>query len=66
MRRYCYAYASEEALICEGVLAVAVVGKDGRPLGAVHIAGSLSEWAIEDFRRKFAPLAIEAARAISP
>jgi IclR family transcriptional regulator, pca regulon regulatory protein len=65
-RRDGYAYTSEEALIGEVVLAVAVVGKDGRPLGAVHIAGSLSEWAIEDFRRKFAPLAIEAARAISP
>jgi IclR family pca regulon transcriptional regulator len=53
-------------LIGEVVLAAAVVTKDGRPLGAVHIAGSLSEWSIEDFRRKFSPLAIEAARAISP
>jgi IclR family pca regulon transcriptional regulator len=65
-RRDGYAYTSEEALIGEVVLAAAVVTKDGRPLGAVHIAGSLSEWSIEDFRRKFSPLAIEAARAISP
>ena len=36
-----------------------------RPIGAVHIAGSLSEWSVEDFRRRFAPLAIEAARAVS-
>jgi IclR family pca regulon transcriptional regulator len=64
-RRDGYAYTSEEALIGEVVLAAAVVGKGGRPLGAVHIAGSLSEWSVEDFRRKFAPLAVEAARALS-
>ena len=41
-RRNGYAYTAEEALIGEVVLAAAVVGKGGRPLGAVHIAGSRS------------------------
>lgn len=64
-RRDGYAFATEEALIGEVVLSAAVLAGPGRPLGAVHIAGSLSEWSLEDFRRRFAPLAIEAARALS-
>lgn len=60
-----YACAVEEALLGEIVLAAAVLDSAKRPVGAVHIAGSLSEWAEADFRRKFAPLAIEAARALN-
>ena len=60
-----YSYAVEEALIGEVVLAAAVRNHAGHPIGAVHIAGSLSEWAVDDFRKRFAPLAIEAARALS-
>jgi IclR family transcriptional regulator, pca regulon regulatory protein len=64
-RREGYAFAMEEALIGEVVLAAAIVNGSGNPVGAVHIAGSLSEWSPEDFRKRFAPLAIEAARALS-
>lgn len=60
-----YALAAEEALIGEVVVAAAVCDRAGRPLGAVHVAGSLSEWPIEEFRKTFAPLVIEAARALS-
>ena len=60
-----FSLAQEEALIGEVVLAACVLDASGYPLGAVHIAGSLSEWSVEDFRRRFAPLAIEAARALS-
>ncbi|MDP2801482.1 MAG: IclR family transcriptional regulator [Phreatobacter sp.] len=60
-----YSWAAEEALIGEVVLAAAVLDSDRQPIGAVHIAGSLSEWSIPDFRRRFSPLAIEAARALS-
>ncbi|WP_157173677.1 IclR family transcriptional regulator [Pseudaminobacter salicylatoxidans] len=59
-----YACALEESLIGEIVIAAAVT-RGGTPLGAVHIAGSLSEWEEQEFRRRFAPLAIEAARALS-
>jgi len=59
-----YACALEESLIGEIVIAAAVTDK-GRPIAAVHIAGSLGEWSEAEFRRKFAPLAIEAARALS-
>lgn len=59
-----YACALEESLIGEIVVAAAVC--DGsRPVGAIHIAGSLGEWDEAGFRRRFAPLAIEGARALS-
>ncbi len=64
-RRDGYAFATEEALIGEVVLAAAVMDGPGRPVGAVHIAGSLSEWSVEEFRKRFAPLAIEGSRALS-
>jgi len=60
-----YACAREESLLGEIVIGAAVVDGDGRPLGAIHIAGSLSEWNEAGFRRKFSPLLLEAARAIS-
>lgn len=64
-RRDGYAFAAEESLIGEVVVAAAVVDAAERPVGAVHIAGSLSEWTVDEFRARFAPLAAEAARAIS-
>lgn len=60
-----YSYASEEALLGEVALAAAVTGEGKQPLGAIHIAASLSEWSMNDFRKRFAPLALEAARALS-
>lgn len=59
-----YSCALEESLMGEVVLAAAVQ-EGGRPVGAIHIAGSLSEWDEAGFRRRFAPLAIEGARALS-
>ena len=64
-RENAFALAVEQALIGEIVVAAAVLDRSGRPMGAIHVAGSLSEWTIEDFSRKFAPLVIEAARALS-
>ncbi len=64
-RRDGYAVSIEESQIGEVALAVAVADEADRPLGAVHIAGSLSEWTVEAFKGRFVPLAAEAARAIS-
>ncbi|MGF9761662.1 IclR family transcriptional regulator [Microvirga sp. 0TCS3.31] len=64
-RREGYAYAVEESLLGEVVLSAAVLDDRRQPVAAVHIAGSLSEWTVDDFRKRFAPLAIEAARALS-
>jgi len=60
-----YALALEEWFLGEIVLAAAVTDAEGRPVAAVHIAASLSEWEEEPFRRRMAPLAMEAARALS-
>lgn len=63
-RRNGHALALEQVLVGEIALGTALTGSDGRPWGAVHIAGSLAEWEPETFRQRIAPLAAEAARAI--
>lgn len=60
-----YALAREEILIGEIAIGVPITGRNGRPCGAVHIAGSMSDWTEAAFREKFFPLAAEAALAIS-
>lgn len=64
-RKNGFALAVEEILLGEVAIATAVLAPDGRPLGAIHVAGSLSEWDAETFCRRFAPLAVEAAGAIN-
>ncbi|MCB1365263.1 MAG: IclR family transcriptional regulator [Rhodobacteraceae bacterium] len=64
-RRDGFALAVEESLLGEVVLAAAVEDGHGQPVAAVHIAGSLSEWTVDDFAARFSPLAIETARALS-
>jgi DNA-binding IclR family transcriptional regulator len=59
-----YAMALEESLVGEIALACAILDHNQHPVAAVHIAGSLSEWAPEKFAQRFAPLAIETARAL--
>jgi DNA-binding IclR family transcriptional regulator len=63
-RRTGYAVVLEEMLIGEVVVAAAILDRLGRPVGAVHIAGSLAEWPAARFTARFAPLAVEAARAL--
>ncbi len=64
-RRDGYACVQEESLLGEIVIAAAVTRERTMPAGAIHIAGSLADWTADEFRRRFAPLAIEAARALS-
>lgn len=60
-----YGLGIEQALLGEVVLAAAITDRQGRPIAAIHVAGSLSEWEVEDFVRRMAPLALEAARDLS-
>ncbi|NYT25089.1 IclR family transcriptional regulator [Alcaligenaceae bacterium] len=60
-----YALTVEEVLVGEVGIGVAILGLEGRPVGAIHVAGSLSEWTPESFCARFAPLAVEAANAIN-
>lgn len=59
-----HALAVEQILMGEVAVGVAIPDAQGRPVAAIHIAASLSEWDPEDFRRSVAPLAAEAVRAI--
>lgn len=59
-----YALSLEESLLGEIALACAILDHNQQPVAAVHIAGSCSEWTSEKFAQRFAPLAIETARAL--
>jgi IclR family transcriptional regulator, pca regulon regulatory protein len=65
-----YALTVEETVLGEQVVAGAILGDDGllgangRPAAAVHIAGSLSEFTPSQFEKKFGPLAAEASHAL--
>lgn len=60
-----YGIVIGEALSGEVAMAAAILGPDRMPLGAVHIAGSLSEWTADQFEKRFSPLVMEAANAIN-
>jgi DNA-binding IclR family transcriptional regulator len=60
-----YAVVVEEMMVGEIACGVAILDDTGNPIGAVHVAGSLAEWSPPDFEKRFAPLAVHAARAIS-
>jgi DNA-binding IclR family transcriptional regulator len=64
-RRSGYSVVKGEAVAREIALAAAVTGGDGQPIAAVHVSGSLADWTIADFSRRFAPLVVNAAQALS-
>lgn len=49
----------------EIVAAAAVTDQEGKPVAALHIAGSTTEWSPEDFERRMGPLVAAAAGEIS-
>lgn len=63
-RRDLYALQVEECLPGEVAVGSAVVDDAGRPVAAVHIAASLGEWTVDAFKKRMAPLVIEAARSL--
>ena len=60
-----FAVVANEFLHGEVAVGVPIVRADGTPLGAIHVAGSLGEWTDDAFVDRMAPLALEAARAVS-
>jgi len=58
-----YALIVDEFLRGEVAIGTAIA-REGVPIGAIHVAGSLSEWSPDEFEQQVAPLAMEAARAI--
>ncbi|KZY50540.1 IclR family transcriptional regulator [Sulfitobacter sp. KE29] len=59
-----FAVVCDEYALGEVAVGVAITDRNGAPLSAIHLAGSLSEYTPEEFVAKAAPLAIEAASAI--
>lgn len=62
-RKCGYAVAIEELLPGEISIGAAVLERD-RPIAAIHLSGSLSEWSVEDFQKRMGPLVMEAAQAL--
>ncbi len=60
-----YATSLEQVYVGELAIAAALKDREGRAFGAVHVAGSLGEWQLDDFERRVAPLVVAAAAAIS-
>ncbi|PJE36708.1 IclR family transcriptional regulator [Pseudooceanicola lipolyticus] len=59
-----YAFAQEEAVMGEVEVAAAILDQSGKPVGAVHISGLLSDSDESSFRAQFAPLVLEASRVL--
>lgn len=59
-----YSLAIEEILVGEVAVAAAVLDRDGRPIGAIHVAGSLAEWEPDDFVARAGPLVTAAAAGL--
>ena len=59
-----YALTVEETVLGEQVVAGAILVGD-KPVAAVHVAGSLSEFTPAQFEKKLGPLAAEAAHALN-
>lgn len=64
-KRDTFAFAAEEAFMGELAVAAAITDHRSYPVGAVHVAGLTSDWTEDEFKMRFAPLVVEAARAIS-
>lgn len=64
-RRDGYSIVYNESFVGEIAVACPVLDHRAHPVAAVHIAGSLSEWTVDAFGQRFAPLAAEAANALS-
>ncbi|MFC0217758.1 DNA-binding IclR family transcriptional regulator [Pseudochelatococcus lubricantis] len=63
-RRKGFACLTNQIMNEEVAIGVAITAHDGRPLAAIHIAGSLLEWSKEEFVANFSGLVMEAADAI--
>ena len=60
-----FAIACSQILSGEIAAALPILNNKGEPIAAIHIAGSLAEWTVEEFVQSVVPLGQEAARAIS-
>jgi DNA-binding IclR family transcriptional regulator len=60
-----YGMVVGESVASELTVAAAIVDNAGRPVGAVHVAGSTARWSAKEYERRFAPLVVEVAASLS-
>lgn len=60
-----YGFVVNESAPSEVTAAAAVLDAAGRPIAAVHIAGSLTKWSPADYEARFSPHVVETARSLS-
>lgn len=60
-----YGLAVEETVLGEITVGAAVTDASGRPIAAVHIAASITDWSPKAFAERFAPLVMETAQSLS-
>lgn len=61
-----YSVAIEQIMMGEVAVAAAVLDRQGAPIGAIHVSGSLAEWAPEEFIARAGPLVTAAAAGLRP
>lgn len=59
-----YSVAIEQVMMGEVAVAAAVLDRNGSPIGAIHVSGSLADWAPEDFVARAGPLVTAAAAGL--
>src|SRR5258707_7311805 len=64
-RKSGYAWADQEAYRGDLTIGAAILGEDGRRVGAVNISGPTSRWTLADLRDKLSSLLLETAHAAS-
>ncbi|GGF77442.1 IclR family transcriptional regulator [Azorhizobium oxalatiphilum] len=60
-----FALAVEETTLGEITLGAAVLNAAGRPVAAVHVAASISDWKPEVFAERFSGMVVETAQSLS-
>lgn len=60
-----YAYSDQECYRGDVTVAAAVIGEDGRPIGAINVSGPTTRWTLERMRTDLSAVVIRTARAIS-
>ncbi|MGF7162885.1 DNA-binding IclR family transcriptional regulator [Rhodoligotrophos appendicifer] len=59
-----YSLALEEVVVGEVAVGAAILDANGFPIAALHVVGSLAEWAPQDFVQRVGPLVTAAANGL--
>ncbi|MBZ8132397.1 IclR family transcriptional regulator [Afifella sp. IM 167] len=63
-RRTGFAFQAEEWRLGELVVAAPIVDREGRPVAAIHVAGSTAEWDPAEFADRMGPQVVAAAQDV--